>query len=171
MSIADEKVLRLRNEKRLVEEDGDLETKVKGRLIGVGVWPIRLQYSDCSQWALRIGFTWSLLLHWNENYRWWWLAIGGDGEGWLSGNKEDFIHILRFPFYKTFCLLWSRPCICKSISVLEIQTVIWTSDITTNRYLVVVVYCSSLWIYRWRPRGIWGNQFQHQNFPHGSKSL
>ena len=37
MSIADEKVLRLRNEKRLVEEDGDLETKVKGRLIGVGV--------------------------------------------------------------------------------------------------------------------------------------
>ena len=37
MSITDEKVLRLRNEKRLVEEDGDLETEVKGRLIGAGV--------------------------------------------------------------------------------------------------------------------------------------
>ena len=37
MSIADEKVLRLRNEKRLVEEDGDPETEVKGRLIGAGV--------------------------------------------------------------------------------------------------------------------------------------
>ena len=37
MSIKDEKVLRLRNEKRLVEEDGDLETEVKGRLIGAGV--------------------------------------------------------------------------------------------------------------------------------------
>ena len=36
MSITDEKVLRLRNEKRLVEEDGDLETEVKGRLIGGG---------------------------------------------------------------------------------------------------------------------------------------
>ena len=34
MSITDEKVLRLRNEKRLVEEAGDLETEVKGRLIG-----------------------------------------------------------------------------------------------------------------------------------------
>ena len=37
MSITDEKVLRLRNEKRLVEEAGDLETEVKGRLIGAGV--------------------------------------------------------------------------------------------------------------------------------------
>ena len=53
MSITDEKVLRLRNEKRLVEEDGDLETEVKGRLIGGGsltnqasafrLWPMSTQ--------------------------------------------------------------------------------------------------------------------------------
>ena len=135
MSIMDEKVLRLRNEKRLVEEDGDLETEVKGRLIGAGVYQSGLSIQTAANEHSEVDS--------RDLYSYIGMRITGDDDWQLVvmvradclETKEGFYTYFEISCTKLF-VSWSR--------VLEIQTAIWTSDITTNRYLVVVVCSSSL---------------------------